>query len=145
MVKNLFTLLTSRQTSILSGAAIIMATVILAKVLGLIRDRLLVHIFPTDVVAIFLAAFGLPDFIFQIFIFGALSVAFIPVFTEYLEGKGKKEAFELATSVLNLSLVVLVLLSILVFVLADPLIGFLIVPGFGPEQKQQVVSLTRII
>ena len=145
MVKNLFTLLTSRQTSILSGAAIIMATVILAKVLGLIRDRLLVHIFPPDVVAIFLAAFGLPDFIFQIFIFGALSVAFIPVFTEYLEGKGKKEAFELATSVLNLSLVVLVLLSILVFVLADPLIGFLIVPGFGPEQKQQVVSLTRII
>jgi len=90
MVQNIFSILYQRQTSILSSAVIIMATVVLSKILGLIRDRLLVHTFPPDTVAIFFAAFRLPDLIFQLIIFGALSVAFIPVFTEYLEKKDRK-------------------------------------------------------
>ncbi len=90
MVKNLFSLLYSRQTSILSGAAIIMATMMLSKILGLVRDRLLAHVFSPDKIDIFWAAFRLPDFIFQILILGALSVAFIPVFTEQFENKGKE-------------------------------------------------------
>ena len=114
MVKNIFSLLYSRQTSILSGAVIIMATVILSKVLGLVRDRLLTHIFPPDNISIFFAAFGIPDIIFQLLVFGALSVAFIPVFTEISEKKGKEEAFMLAGSILNLALMVLGLAIIIV-------------------------------
>src|SRR3989344_1193277 len=144
MVKNIFSILTIRQTSILSGAVVIMATVMLSKILGLIRDRLLAHTFTPDTVAIFFAAFRLPDLIFQLLILGALSVAFIPVFTEYMEDKGKEEAFKLAQSVLNLSLLVLTLIAILVFIFAEPL-TFLIVPGFSPEQRLQVASLTRVI
>lgn len=121
-----------------------MTTVVASKFLGLIRDRLLVHLFNPDHVAIFFAAFRLPDLIFQVFIFGALSVAFIPVFTEYLEENGRAEALKLAHSVLNLSLLTLFSISILIFVFADPLTA-LIVPGFNPVQKMQVASLTRII
>lgn len=144
MVKNLFDLLTTRQTSILSGAAIIMMTVILSKILGLVRDRLLVHTFPPDTVAIFFAAFRLPDLVFQLLVFGALSVAFIPVFTEYLEGKGKKEAFKLAGSILNLSLIVLSLATLVIYFFVDPITAW-IVPGFSPDQRLQVAALTRTI
>ena len=104
MVKNLFSLLYSRQSSILSGAVIIMTTMILAKILGLVRDRLLAHVFSPDKIDIFWAAFRLPDLIFQIVILGALSVAFIPVFTEYMEKKDKAEAFAMARAILNISL-----------------------------------------
>lgn len=145
MVKNLFSLLYSRQTSILSGAFIIMATMMVAKILGLIRDRLLAHVFSPDTIDIFWAAFRLPDLIFQIAIFGALSVAFIPVFTEYFESKGKQDAFELARSILNIALVVFILLSVLIYIFAQPLISNFIAPGFAPEKSAQVVSLTRII
>lgn len=144
MVKNLFSLLTLRQTSILSGAIIIMATVILSKILGLLRDRLLTHIFPPDTISIFFAAFGLPDIIFQLLVFGALSVAFIPVFTEYMEERGRDEAFKLAGSILNLALLILALTIIFIFVFIDPLTG-LIAPGFSNEQRLQTASLTRII
>lgn len=121
-----------------------MATVILSKILGLIRDRLLAHTFTPDNVAIFFAAFRLPDLIFQIVIFGALSVAFIPVFTEYLEKKDRQDAFKLAQSVLNLALLILVLLAVLIYIFIDPLTS-LIVPGFNEAQRSQVALLTRVI
>lgn len=144
MVKNLFSLLYSRQTSILSGAAIIMATVILSKILGLLRDRLLTHLFPPDTISIFFAAFGIPDIIFQLLIFGALSVAFIPIFTEYSQGQNKDEAFKLAGSILNLALLIIGLAVIIIFIFIEPLTN-LIVPGFSPDQKLQTAALTRVI
>lgn len=145
MVKNLFTLLYSRQTSILSAASIIMATLMLSKILGLVRDRLLAHVFSPDTIDIFWAAFRLPDFIFQIIILGALSVAFIPVFTETLENKGKEDAFEMARVVLNISLAVFILITISIYVFAEPIIKTFIAPGFDLGKQLQVVGLTRII
>ena len=144
MVKNIFSLLATRQTSILSGATIIMLTVILSKVLGLVRDRLLAHSFSPDTVAIFFAAFRIPDLVFQLLVFGALSVAFIPVFTESLEKDGKTEAFRLAQSILNLALLILMAATILIYIFVEPLTN-LIVPGFTPEQKIQVANLTKVI
>ncbi len=145
MVKNLFALLYSRQTSILSGAAVIMTTMMLSKILGLVRDRLLAHVFAPDKIDIFWAAFRLPDLIFQIVILGALSVAFIPIFTEYSESKGKEAAFEMARVVLNVFLSIFILVTILMFLLAVPLISQFIAPGFTADRQMQVVSLTRII
>lgn len=144
MVKNIFSILTARQTSILSAATIIMITVVLAKILGLIRDRLLAHTFSPDTVAIFFAAFRLPDFIFQLIILGALSIAFIPVFTEFMEKEGKTEAFKLAQSILSLSLLLFGTIAVFIFLFTDPLVH-LIVPGFAPAQQAQVVTLTRVI
>ncbi|MCL5784844.1 MAG: murein biosynthesis integral membrane protein MurJ [Patescibacteria group bacterium] len=145
MVKNLFSLLYSRQTSILSAASIIMATMMLSKVLGLVRDRLLAHVFLPEKIDIFWAAFALPDLIFQIIILGALSVAFIPVFTEHLENKGKEDAFEMARAVLNVSLAIFIVVTVLIFIFAQPLISSFIAPGFTPVRQSQVVELARVI
>ncbi|OGE36314.1 murein biosynthesis integral membrane protein MurJ [Candidatus Daviesbacteria bacterium RIFCSPLOWO2_01_FULL_39_12] len=145
MVKNLLTLIYSRQTSILSGAVIIMATMMLSKILGLVRDRLLAHVFTPDKIDIFWAAFRLPDLIFQIAILGALSVAFIPVFTEHLEKKGKADAFEMAGAILSVSMAIFLVATILIFIFAQPLISLIIAPGFSADRQVQVVDLTRII
>ncbi len=145
MVKNLFSLLYSRQTSILSAASIIMATMMLSKILGLVRDRLLAHVFSPDKIDIFWAAFRLPDLLFQIIILGALSVAFIPVFTEHLEDKGKDDAFEMARAVLNMSLAIFILITVFIYIFAQPIISNFIAPGFMPERQLQVVELTRIL
>lgn len=145
MVKNLFSLLYSRQTSILSAATVIAATLMFSKILGLIRDRLLAHVFSPDKIDIFWAAFRLPDLIFQIVILGALSVAFIPVFTEHFENKGKEDALEMAGAVLNVFLAIFILVTILIFILAQPIISYVIAPGFSTERQMQVVVLTRII
>lgn len=144
MVKNLLSLLSARQSSILSGAFVLMITVAASKVLGLVRDRLLAHSFTPDQTAVFFAAFRLPDLMFQILILGAVSVAFIPVFTDYLHQKGEKEAFEFAADILNIVMVVFSVFSLVVFFFAGPLTA-LIVPGFTEAQKELTAGLTRVI
>lgn len=144
MVKNLLSILATRQTSILSGASVLMIAVFASKFLGLIRDRLLVHNFDTSTAAIFFAAFKLPDLLFQLLIFGALSVAFIPVFTDFLQKKGEKDALYFANNILNLSLVFFGIIALLAFIFAAPLNDILI-PGFKNEQKALTDNLTRVI
>lgn len=122
-----------------------MATMMVAKILGLVRDRLLAHVFSPDKIDIFWAAFRLPDLIFQIAILGALSVAFIPVFSEYFEKEGKEDAFELSRSILNVSLIIFILATILIYIFAQTFIANFIAPGFSPEKQAQVAILTRII
>lgn len=144
MVKNLLSLLSTRQSSILSGALVLMATVAASKVLGLARDRLLAHNFAPDTTAVFFAAFRVPDLMFQVLIFGAVSVAFIPIFTDYLHKKGEKEAFGFAADVLNVVLLGFLLVSVLGIVFASSLTS-VIVPGFSESQKDMTTELTRII
>lgn len=144
MVKSLLNLLNARQTSILSGATVLMVAVFLSRFLGLIRDRLLVHNFSTSEASVFFAAFKLPDLMFQLLILGTLSVAFIPVFTEYLNKDGDKEAFSFASNILNLSLVVFGVLGLICLIFVSQ-INSLFVPGFVGEQKVLTDQLTRII
>ncbi len=140
-------ILLRRQTNILSAALVIMATVILSQFLGLIRQRLLVTIFgASDTLGVYLASSRLPDLLFQLIIAGALSSAFIPVFSEYL-GKGKEEeAKKLAASLLSIGLVIFFVFSLVLFVFA-PFFLLLINPGsgFSKEQMDLMSSLLRVV
>lgn len=144
MVKSLIQLLSARQTSILSGATVLMVMVFASRFLGLIRDRLLVHQYDSAQAAVFFAAFRLPDLMFQLLIFGALSVAFIPVFTEVLHRDGEKAAFEFANNILNIALLLFGGLAVVAFIFVSPL-NALLVPGFSGEQKQMTDHLTQIM
>lgn len=144
MVKSLLNLLAMRQNSILSGATVLMIAVFASRFLGLIRDRLLVQNFDTSEASIFFAAFRLPDLLFQVLIFGSLSVAFIPVFADVLHRKGEAEAFRFASSILNLSLLVFGIVVIGAIIFVSPL-NSLFVPGFQGEQKALTDEITRII
>ncbi len=144
MVKNFLELLSRRQSSILSGATVLMITTVAAKILGLVRDRLLVHTFRPSEVANFLAAFRIPDLMFQLLIFGAVSVAFIPVFTEINHRKGSQEAFEFASDILNIVILGFIMFCILAMVFVQPLTE-LIVPGFSHNQQLLTANLTQII
>lgn len=144
MVKNLLSLLSARQTTILSGATILMFTVLASKLLGLVRDRLLAYSFNPETTAIFLASFRLPDLIFQMLIFGALSVAFIPVFTDHVHRKGEKEAFEFASETFNVFFGAFAFICVVVAIFAVPLMS-VVVPGFTDSQKEMTAQLTQII
>lgn len=144
MVKSILSLINARQNNILSGASILMLAVFASKFLGLIRDRLLVHTFNTSEAAIFFAAFRLPDLLFQLLIFGAISVAFIPIYTDYLNNKDEKRAHEFGSNILNLSLLVFGLITAVAFIFVSQL-NSLLVPGFNGTQKALTDELTRIV
>ncbi len=149
MPKKLFqkglSLLLKRQTNILSAAFVIMATIILSQILGLIRQRLLVSIFgASDILGIYLASSKLPDFLFQLIIAGALSSAFIPIFSDLLGKEKKEDANRLGSAFLTLNLVLFTFLAVFLFIFAEYFSG-LIAPGFSKEQIVLMASLMRII
>jgi len=77
------------QNTIFSAAGIIMFMIIVSRVLGFIRQRVLFSFFPPEITDLYIASFELPDLMFEVFVTGMLSAAFIPVFSKYLNNKGK--------------------------------------------------------
>lgn len=141
MIKNLFT---KSQTSILSAAFVIAAMVAASRVLGLVRDRLLTARFTTDELGVYFAAFRIPNFIFEILATGAISVAFIPVFTSLLSKNEKEKAYQVASSIINIAIIASAAFSLIFFIFA-PFFAKLIAPGLKGEQTEIMISFTRIM
>lgn len=128
----------------LNKAAIIIASLTLAsRLVGLLRDRLFASRFGAgDTLDVYYAAFRIPDFIFNLLILGTLSVAFIPVFTEWLV-KDKSRAYKIANTILNTSFLLMFAVCLMLMLLAGPLTKIL-VPGFSEWKFQETLLLTKI-
>lgn len=145
LIQKSLALLLKQQTNILSAAFIIMATVIFSQLLGLVRQRLLVSIFgASNTLGVYLTSSRLPDFVFQIIIAGALSSAFIPVFSEYLVKNKEEEGYQFASTLLTLGLGVFFVISVALFVFA-PFFSHLVAPGFNAEQLTLMANLMRVV
>lgn len=135
----------SPSKSIVSAAFVITLSGLASRILGLFRDRFLASTFGAgDTLDVYYAAFRIPDLIYNLLILGALSAAFIPVFTSLISHEKEKEAWELAGGIMNLAIVFISLLSI-IFAVFAPWIMKIITPGFPPEKMSQVVFFTRIM
>ncbi len=122
-----------------------MVTVILSQFLGLIRQRLLVSIFgASNDLGIYLASTQLPAFLFQVIIAGALTSAFIPVFSNYLAQQKEKEGHAFASNLLCLGLAIFALVSIILLIFSE-FFCHLLTPGFSQPQIQLEANLMRII
>jgi putative peptidoglycan lipid II flippase len=114
--------------------------------MGLVRDMVLARFFGSGVSAdAFFVAFRIPNLLRRLFAEGSLTIAFIPVFTEYLTQKGRKEAFDVARTILTLLALVLSV-SALLGVLLSPWIVRIQAFGFGGsgDRYELTVLLTRI-
>src|SRR3989344_521767 len=139
-------LLLRKQSSILSAAFIIMVTYGLAHLLGLVKSRLLISYFfggNAALLDVYYAAMIIPETIFQLLVMGALSAAFIPIFSKYLS-KNEHQAWTMASITLNVVLVAFVGTSILIFILARPL-AQLVAPGFSLTQISIMANLLRVM
>ena len=86
-----------------------------------------------------------PNIIYELVLGGVLTSVFVPVFVELLEKEGREKAWEVASAVINLSLVVLVAIAALA-VLASPLIArFYTLAVEGPEAAAQRHVLTFLL
>lgn len=144
LFRQTLSIFTRTQTNILSAASVIMATVAISRVLGLLRDRLLAARFTPDELGVYYAAFRLPNMIFELLVMGALASAFIPVFTAHLTTKSTKDAFAMASSVINIGVLVFGILSLPMVIFAKEL-SHLLAPGFNANQITLMASFTQIM
>jgi putative peptidoglycan lipid II flippase len=129
------------KKSFLKSAKTVSLCTLLSRVLGLVRDIICASVFGTSLAwDAFVVAFKIPNLFRRLFGEGALSAAFIPVFTEYLETKGKKDAWELVNVTGTLLFIILGSLV----VLAE--ISFSVIPTvFSLNSKWSLVLNLLII
>jgi putative peptidoglycan lipid II flippase len=126
------------------SASVVGAATLLSRILGLAREMIILKLFGKHLTDAFYAAFRLPNTLRYLMGEGALSAAFIPIFSDYLRNRGKREAWELATAVM-LSLLVASSLIVCAGMLFAPWIVRLLLAGFAgdPQKIALTVSLTR--
>jgi len=108
-----------------------------------LRDRLLATTFGAGTVLdSYYAAFKIPDFIFNIFVLGALASAFIPVFIRLHKQSGEAAAWRTAQITFNVLVAALALLAGLGALFAPQLMP-VIAPGFDAERLALATTLTR--
>ena len=135
------------QTKTFTGAAGVIAFfTLMSRILGLVRDMVLASFFGSGMAAdAFFVALRIPNLLRRLFAEGSLTIAFIPVFTEYLTLKSKEDAFELARIVFTVLSLILVVVTILGILFA-PWIVRIQAFGFGGSgiKYDLTVLLTRI-
>ncbi|NCN24493.1 murein biosynthesis integral membrane protein MurJ [Candidatus Berkelbacteria bacterium] len=130
------------ENSLTDATKVLVVTLFCSNILGVLRDHYLAQKIPTSLLDTYYAAFRLPDLVFNILILGAISAAFIPVFTELL-AKDKKKAFRVANNLLNIGLVSVAVSLVLLFFLMPWLIKA-IVPSFSPDKQATTLNLARL-
>ncbi len=136
--------LNSQSKSISSASLILAISSLASAVLGLLRDRLLAGTFGAGSdLDVYYSAFTVPDFIALILIFGAIAAAVIPIFSGYLI-KSKDEAWKYFSTLLNVFLGFLIIISVILIIFAPAIIS-LTAPGFSGHKKYLAVLLMRIM
>lgn len=93
----------------------------------------------------YVAALRVPELLVVLISGGALTHAFIPLFSGYLARDDREGAWRLASHVVNTVFTVAVAVSALVFVLTPALVPTVIAPGFDAQTAAQTVELMRIL
>ena len=136
----------SANRQIARAAGTIMAAFALSNLIGLVRQILITRAFGTgSSIDAFYAASTYPDLIFSLVAGGALSSAFIPTFTGFLVKEDHPGAWRLASSIVNIVLLVLIGLSILSAIFAPQVIRYVLAPDFPADEQALAASLLRIL
>ena len=129
------------------AAGSVSIAVLLSRVLGLVREQIFAGLFGAGFAYdAFVVAFRVPNLLRDLFGEGALSAAFVTVFTDYSINKGEKETWRLAINVLVFFAILISLLTLVAISFADPIVNLLAADFRSIPGKQELtVYLTRIM
>ncbi len=137
--------MSTRNKNIAQAAGIIAMAALVSRLLGFVRDWFIyTHFGQTYLTDAFNAAFSVPDFIYMLLVGGALSSAFIPVFSSYLATDREDESWKMASIVFNYAMLALIIFITLAFIYARPLL-YLLAPKLPPYYLDLAVYLTRVM
>ena len=134
------------QGQVTRAAVLVMGAFAVSRLLGLVRQIVFSLYFGTGPeMDAYVAALRIPDMLFLVIAGGALGSAFIPVFTTRLTHQDSVGAWRLASSIINLLLLVIVPVSLLAMLLAPWIVRSVIAPALPPAIQQRTVTLMRVM
>ncbi len=144
-------LLTQRKkqenTSVTRSAGVVSIAVMFSRILGLIREQVFAAFFGAGTANdAFVVAFRIPNLLRDLFGEGALSAAFVKVFTEYDQTKTRQQTWQLASIALLFFTLLLSFITLVAIFFSDKII-FLFAPEFSEVagKLQLTIFLTRVM
>jgi len=119
----------------------------ISRITGLVRDQIQAYFLGTSHSAdAFRAAFALPNMLRRLFGEGAMTASFVPVFTDFLKKKSKKETWDFANNCLFTLGILLIAVTVLGILFSGTLID-LLVRGFEeePGKLELATDLARMM
>jgi len=117
----------------------------LSRIAGLVREIVAASYFGIrGPMSAFTIAFQVPNLVRSLFADSALQAAFVPVFTEQLEKRGRAEAFRVASALVFVIAAGLGIVTA-IFVLLAPVIMPLFAPGFDQQLTDLTVNLAQLL
>lgn len=117
----------------------------LDKIIGLVRQVLVGRAYGVRAALdAYNAANNLPDMIAAVIFGSALTMAFIPILTETLDREGRAAAWDLFSRVANWAFGLTAVLAAGIAIFAEPLVRYVVVPKFTPEQQATTAALMRL-
>jgi len=136
---------TGEYTAIAQAATIIALGNMSSRVLGLVRETVISHLFgATGMVSAFRVASIVPTMIYDLLIGGMISAALVPVFSEYAAAEERQELWRLASALFSLATVVFSAI-VIALELAAPSVAWLLGGGFDAFLLAQTATLMRLI
>jgi putative peptidoglycan lipid II flippase len=133
--------------NVVRSAGIVSVAVAMSRLTGLVREMVMARLFGAGFVYdAFLLGFRIPNLTRDLFAEGALSSAFVPIFTQTLAQKGRKEAAVLSNLVAT-ALILIVGATCTLGVIFSPVLVELLAAGFRqvPGKFELAVKMTRIM
>lgn len=128
-----------------NGAILLGLSSLLSRLLGVFRANRLAAIFgTTEASNAYFTAFTLPDLIYALLVYGAVSAAFVPIFTSLQETKRESDPWDFTSNVLIVLLSSTTLACIFIW-LFTPQITDLLYSGLPPSTKSLTADLLRIL
>ena len=128
------------QNTVTKTISVMMVLVLLAKASGLLRNVLFMYLLGTESTeaAAFTFASLLPRTFMDAAFAAAISAAFIPIFSKFLQKRSREEAFELARSFITFVGIAALTLSLVGFFGANIIAGIY----FGQDADYQLLSMS---
>ncbi len=127
------------------AAGVVGLAVLCSRILGLAREQIFAALFGGGrVMDAFTIAFRIPNLLRDLFAEGALSTAFVTVFTRTAVTANERTAWQLANKVTTLAAVTLSLITVIGIASAPWLVAAL-APGFDASKAELTVTLTRVM
>jgi putative peptidoglycan lipid II flippase len=119
-----------------------------SRILGFVRDAIMLSLFNRTVTDAFVVGFKIPNLFRRLLGEGSLSVSFIPIYVE-ARARSKEEGEKLSSAIFTIVLSASVIISVACFVFMDPIVrafvdnpnGFASVPG----KVEMTIYLARIM
>jgi putative peptidoglycan lipid II flippase len=138
----------NQRISLGGAATLLVVASLFGQLLGFMRTQIINGNFnspghiTTDA---YFAAFKIPDFFFYSIAAGALGVAFMPFLADKLQKGDRRAIWQLTSSLLNLLGIVMLVVSLILLIFAEPLLKIVVGENLGPAQTHDAVMIMRIV